>query len=73
MVFIAGSTEAAAEVWTQAAHRPAVRYPHAGQIVMRLSSAPALVDIGVPFAVAESCTRCEGLSRICADPRDAAA
>jgi hypothetical protein len=46
MVFIAGSMGATAEVWTQAAHRPALGYPHAGQIVIRLPSAPAMVAIG---------------------------
>jgi len=57
MVFMAGSTGAATEVWTQAAHRPALGYPHAGQIVMRLPSAPAMAAIGVPLAVGRVCTR----------------
>jgi hypothetical protein len=61
-VFNAGSTETAEEYWIQAAHRPALGYPHAGQIVLRPPSAPAIVAIGVPLAVARASTRCQGRS-----------
>ncbi len=47
MVFIGGSTGAAAEVWTQSAHRPALGYPHAGQIVMRLPSTTSSLALWV--------------------------
>jgi hypothetical protein len=61
-VFNAGSTETAEEYSIQAAHRPALGYPHAGQIVLRIPSAPAIVAIGVPLAVARACTRRQGRS-----------
>jgi hypothetical protein len=41
---------------------PALGYPHAGQIGMRLPFEPAVVAIGVPLAVTRACTRCKGRS-----------
>ena len=44
-MFVAGLSGAAAQIWVQAAHRPALGYPHAGQIVMRLPSMSPPVTI----------------------------
>ena len=44
-MFVAGLSGVAAQIWVQAAHRPALGYPHAGQIVMRLPSMSPPVTI----------------------------
>jgi hypothetical protein len=48
-VFITGATGTPGEIWIQAAHRPALGYPHAGQIVTRRPSTSTLVTIAVPY------------------------